>query len=170
MTVHCCNVTNLSGSDRSREHSPSIHYKSLLIGQLLCHQVCFSSRAHWALGGAGAGIRLTLSEWLRYVYPGGNAAYVFEKGHPAAWAFDRQTSQCAKILPVSPQGQAPFDPRHHHLEELFPSWRQSHSSFTSLLGQTLHIPVITISNCPQLPSSVRHMSVGLKLSVLTFFP
>lgn len=112
MTMHYCDVTNLSDSDSSREHSLSVHYKSLVIGLLLCRQVRLSSRAHRALGGAGAGIRLTLSEWLRYVYPGGTAASVFKRGHPAARAVDHQTSQSVRILPVSSQGQAAFD-RHH---------------------------------------------------------
>lgn len=75
MTMHYCDVTNLSGSDSSREHSLSVHYKSLVIGLLLCRQVRLGSRAHRAWGGVSAGIRLTLSEWLRYVYPGGTAAY-----------------------------------------------------------------------------------------------
>lgn len=73
MTTHYCDITNLSGSDRSREHSLThpLQYKSLVIGLLLCRQVCLAEPWEEPV----QGIRLTLSEWLRYVDPGETAAH-----------------------------------------------------------------------------------------------
>lgn len=50
------------------------------------------------LGGAAAGIRLTLSEWLRYVTL--ELVLYFLKGRPAGRAVDQRTSQRAATLPV----------------------------------------------------------------------
>lgn len=77
-----------------------MQYKSLIIGLLPCRQMCFSSRAHWALGGATGGIRLTLSERLRYVYPGGCSPRLL-KGCPAERAVHQQTSHSVKSPPPS---------------------------------------------------------------------
>lgn len=104
--MHYCDVTNLSG--RSRKHNPptptstrprSVHYKSLVIGLLLCRQVLLSGGAPWAPWRSRRGDPSHLVWVAQVCYPRASALF-FLKGRPAGRAVDQRTSQRATTLPV----------------------------------------------------------------------
>ena len=133
MTMHYCDITNLSGSDRSGEHS----LPPPTAVQITCNWPITLSPGlpGWALGGAGAGDPSHLVWVAQVCRPWRDCSPLLLKGCPVGKAVDHRTSHRVRILLLGSGGRAAFD--HHrweHFKMAFPtSASQSHSSFTSLL-------------------------------------
>lgn len=122
------------------------------------------------LGGAAAGIRLTLSEWLRYATL--ELVLYFLKGRPAGRAVDQRTSQCAATLPVKLRrpGSVGLAMR-RAFEIALPLLRGNPTPLSRLCRSCQFVRTYPLNyhfpNCSRPYQSLCHMSLGLKLTVMT---
>lgn len=177
-TMHYCDVTNSSGRSSpcpkatTYLHPPlSVHYKSLVIGLLLCRQVLLSGVALWAAWRSPCGDPSHLVLVAQVCSPRASAFVSFEGTSCRESRRSADLPTCHKPSSKAQNaGQCSIGDTKSIWNSLAPSLRQSHSPFTSLSELSVAedvSPQLAFPNCSQPYQSPCHMSLGLKFAVMT---
>lgn len=172
--MHYCDVTNLSG--RSRKHNPptptstppgSVHYKSLVIGLLLCRQVLLSGGAPWAPWRSRRGDPSHLVWVAQVCYP--RASALFLKGTSC------RESRRSADLPArhNSSSKAPKAEQRSigDTKSIWNSFAPSPTPLSRLCQSCQFVRTHPLNyhfpNCSRPYQSPCHLSPGLKLAVMT---